>query len=50
MLSQSWMPSAKTEREFYQLTVYHFANALQENVIDIYLQKALLPALHKINI
>ena len=50
MLSQSWMPSAKTEREFYQLTVYHFANALQEKVIDIYLQKALLPALHKINI
>jgi len=29
-LSQSWVSSAKTEREFYQLTVYHFANASQE--------------------
>jgi len=49
-LSQSWVSSAKTEREFYQLTVYHFANASQEKVIDNYLQSALLPALHKINI
>jgi len=47
---QSWMPSAKTEREFYQLTVYHFANASQEKMIDNYLQNALLPALHKISI
>jgi len=50
ILSQSWVPSAKTEREFYQLTVYHFGNASQEKVIDNYLQNALLPALHKINI
>jgi hypothetical protein len=50
MLSQSWAPSAKNEREFYQLTVYHFGNATQEKVIDNYLQNALLPALHKINI
>jgi hypothetical protein len=49
-LFQSWVPSAKTEREFYQLTVYHFANVSQEKVIDNYLQNALLPALHKINI
>jgi len=48
--SQSWLPSAKTEREFYQLTVYHFANASQEKMIDNYLQNALLPALHKMSI
>jgi len=50
ILSQSWLPSAKTERDFYQLTVYHFGNTSQEKVIDNYLQNALLPALHKINI
>ena len=50
ILCQSWVPSAKTEREFYQLTVYHFGNASQEKVIDNYLQNALLPALHKMNI
>ena len=46
----SWMSPAKTEREFYQLTVYHFGDALQEKTIDNYLQNALLPALHKISI
>jgi hypothetical protein len=50
ILSQSWMPSAKSEREFYQLTVYHFAKDSQEKVIDNYLQNALIPALHKISI
>jgi NIPSNAP len=49
-LFQSWNVSAKTEREFYQLTVYHFKDAAQEKVIDNYLQNALLPALHKMNI
>ena len=37
-------------REFYQLTVYHFANPSQEQMIDNYLEKALLPALHRMNI
>jgi hypothetical protein len=37
-------------REFYQLTVYHFKTDTQEKVIDNYLQQALLPALHKLNI
>ena len=50
MILQSWMPPAKAEREFYQLTVYHFKDASQEKVIDNYLQNALLPALHKISI
>ena len=47
---QSGMPPAKTEREFYQLTVYRFKDASQEKIIDNYLQNALLPALHKIGI
>ena len=34
-------------REFYQLTIYHFSNEVQEKTIDNYLQKALLPALHR---
>ena len=33
--------------EFYQITVYHYNNAVQEQTIEIYLQNALLPALHK---
>ena len=47
---QSWLPAAKAEREFYQLTVYHYSNSSQEKIIDNYLQNALLPALHKMNI
>src|SRR4030095_135855 len=50
VMFQSWMPFAKSGREYYQLTVYHFKDAAQEKVIDNYLQNALLPALHKINI
>ena len=37
-------------REFYELTLYHFSSVDQERVIDNYLEKALLPALHKMNI
>jgi len=50
VIFQSWTPPPKAEREFYQLTVYHFNDAAQEKKIDNYLQNALLPALHKINI
>lgn len=41
--------STKIKREFYQLTVYHYKNESQEKMLDIYLEKALIPALHKIN-
>ncbi len=34
-------------REFYQLTVYHYKNSVQEKTIENYLQNSLLPALHK---
>jgi hypothetical protein len=36
--------------EFYEIKVYHFSNSGQEQLIDNYLQHALLPALHKLGI
>lgn len=45
----SWKEKKK-EREFYQLTVYHFNTAAQEKTVDAYLQNALLPALHRMGI
>lgn len=47
---QSWLPTQKEKREYYQLTVYHFSTPGQENIIDSHLKAALLPALHKMNI
>src|SRR5262245_45503888 len=49
LILQAWMPG-KAKRELYQMTVYHFTSAAQEKVLDNYLQNALLPALHKMNI
>lgn len=46
-LSSNSDAQKRSNREFYQLTVYHFANATQEAMLDGYLQKALLPALHE---
>jgi NIPSNAP len=37
----------KNTGEFYQITVYHFSSAEQQNLIDQYLQQAYLPALHR---
>lgn len=42
--------AGKPAREFYQLTVYYYNNNDQEQVLDKYLQQALLPALHKMKI
>jgi len=39
----------KPAQEFYQITVYHFKTPDQEKGLDDYLQHALLPALHKLN-
>ena len=41
--------SKSPHREYYRLTVYHYKTPAQEQVIDSYLQNALLPALHKLN-
>lgn len=34
-------------KTYYQLTVYHYTTDAQEQVLDTYLQEALLPALHR---
>ena len=36
--------------EYYQITVYHFSNADQQQLIDAYLKDAYLPALHRLQI
>ena len=46
----SWTGAGKPGRAFYQLTVYHFSTEEQEKTIDNYLQNALLPALHRMDI
>ena len=50
IITLSWAQFAKSKREFYQLTVYHYSTATQEKTLDVYLQNALLPALHKMNL
>lgn len=50
LLQLSFLYAQKGNREYYEITVYHFANNTQEKVLDNYLQNALLPALHKMNI
>jgi hypothetical protein len=46
----SWNKESKPERDFYQLTVYKYSTAEQEKVLDNYLEKALLPAYHRMGI
>jgi len=46
----SWTSGKKPAREYYQITIYHFSSVEQEKVLDNYLQNALLPALHRIQI
>lgn len=38
---------AQGKRDFYELRTYHIENASQESQLDSYLEKALLPALHR---
>jgi NIPSNAP len=40
----------KPVAEYYQIRVYHFTATEQEQLLDAYLSKALLPALHKTGI
>lgn len=37
-------------RNYYQLKIYHYKSQAQENKIEVYLQKAYLPALHRAGI
>ncbi len=46
----SFVANAKSrQREYYQITVYHFATAEQEKKLDAYLSAAYLPAIHKLS-
>ena len=47
LILSSWKNDKKKEREFYQLTVYHFNTPAQEKALDDYFQNALMPALHR---
>ena len=50
-LTASWsFKPGKPAREYYQFTIYHYSTAEQEKGLDDYLQNALLPALHRMNI
>lgn len=40
----------KNKRDFYQMTIYHFQTPEQETVLNLYLEKALIPALHRLHI
>jgi NIPSNAP len=40
----------KNKRLFYQLTIYQYSNAVQETMLNNYLQTALVPALHRMGI
>jgi NIPSNAP len=40
----------KDKREYYQVTLWHFKDAEQKKEIDDYLENALLPALHRLDI
>lgn len=41
---------SKGKKEFYQFTLYHYSTVEQEKILDTYLEDALLPALHRMNI
>ena len=40
----------KTTQPFYQISIYHYKDSAQEQVINQYLQNALLPSLHRADI
>ncbi len=46
----SWIKPKKAKREFYQITIYHYNQPEQEKMLDNYLQHALLPALHRMQL
>jgi hypothetical protein len=43
------LPAQKTKknRDYYQITIYHFSNDTMHGQLDEYLQNSLLPALHR---
>ena len=49
MLTTVQAQSSK-QREYYQITVYHFKDTTQQSIINDYLEHALVPTLHSMNI
>lgn len=49
LLSPIIAGAQETEREFYQLKIYHFENTSQLEVTENYLRNAFLPAMKKMN-
>ncbi|CAN5489881.1 NIPSNAP family protein [soil metagenome] len=47
LISNLVVAQRNPEREYYKLIVYHYKDAAQEQVLDGYLEYALLPALHR---
>jgi hypothetical protein len=47
LMINSVYAAKKPKQEIYQLTVYRYSNAAQENILNNYFKNALLPALHK---
>jgi len=47
LVSSLGIAQRNPDREYYKLTVYHFKDAEQEQLLDAYLEHALLPALHR---
>ena len=50
VLQQLGFSQKRGDREFYQLSVYHYTTADQQQKLDTYLRDALLPALHRMKI
>ncbi|MEJ7557321.1 MAG: NIPSNAP family protein [Pedobacter sp.] len=44
------MQSYAAAKDFYQIKIYHLKNAEQEQIVENYLEKAYLPALHRAGI
>ena len=47
LLLVSWSHTGKPASTYYQLTVYHYTSSAQEKMLDEYLEKAYIPAMHK---
>lgn len=43
----SWTQTGKPTSTYYQLKVYHYTSAEQEKMLDDYLEKAFIPAMHQ---
>ncbi|MBN8685442.1 MAG: NIPSNAP family protein [Chitinophagales bacterium] len=47
LVTIGWTVPGKDKSAMYQLTIYQYKDSLQEKVLDNYLEKALVPALHR---